>query len=97
MPLCSDCAILRGVTVHMQRMFEESTVSAPREADPDGLPGGLRPFERQVIRGMRRAADRAARKERAMVVAWLRQQKAAMWPDLRELADAVRHGAHRQK
>jgi hypothetical protein len=57
MPICLDCAILRHVTVHMQRMIEESTINAPREPDPDGLPEGLRPFERQVMRGMRRAAE----------------------------------------
>jgi hypothetical protein len=79
MPICLDCAILRHVTVYMQRMLEESTINAPKEPDPDGLPEGLRPFERQVIRGMRRAAARTAEKERALIVAWVRKQKAASW------------------
>jgi hypothetical protein len=51
MPIRVDCAILRHLTVYMQRMLEESTINAPKEPDPDGLPEGLRPFERQVIRG----------------------------------------------
>jgi hypothetical protein len=97
MPLCVDCAILRHETVYLQRMLEESTFNAPREPDPDGLPEGLRPFERQVIRGMRRAAGRTAEKERALIVAWARKQNAASWPDLRDLADAVKRGEHRQK
>jgi len=80
----------------MQRMLEESTINVPSEPDPDGLPEGLRPFERQVIRGMRRAAARTAAKERALIVAWIRKQKVASWPDLRDLAEAVISGEHRQ-
>jgi hypothetical protein len=96
MPICVDIALLRHVTVYMQRMLEESTINAPKEPDPDGLPEGLRPFERQVIRGMSRAAEKAAKHERARIVAWVRKQKAASWPDLRDLADAVKRGEHRQ-
>lgn len=99
MPLCGDCAILRRVSVYMQRMLEESTINAPKEADPEGLPAGLRPFERQVIRGMRRATERAAGKERALIVAWLRKQGRGtdQLPDGRVLADAVKRGDYRQK
>lgn len=97
MPICVNCGILGRGTVYMQRMLEESTINAPQEPDPDGLPEGLRPFERQVIRGIRRAADRAAAKERALIVAWIRKQKAASWSDLRDLAAAVKRGDHRQK
>jgi hypothetical protein len=30
----------------------------------------------------------------ATAVAWIRQQKAAVWPDLRDLAEAIKQGDH---
>lgn len=58
------------------------------------LPEGLLPFESSVIRVMRRATLKAAAHERARTVAWIRQQKAASWPDLRDLAEAIKQGEH---
>jgi hypothetical protein len=58
------------------------------------LPEGMLPFESTVIRAMRRAKLRAADHERARIVAWIRRQKAASWPDMRNLADAIKHGEH---
>jgi hypothetical protein len=76
----------------MQRMLEESTFGAPQEPDPDGLPEGLRPFERQVIRGMRRAADGAARKERALIVAWVRKAKSGLVARFEGLSGCCQEG-----
>jgi hypothetical protein len=90
MPLCGDCRFkLGGRIVSMRRMSNEKTV----EGAPD-LPEGLLPFEATVLRAMRRATVRAADNERARVVAWVRQQKASVWPDLQDLAEAVRQGDH---
>jgi hypothetical protein len=65
----------------------------PVKGAPD-LPEGLLRFEATVMRAMRRATVRAAEHERARTVAWVRQQKAAAWPDLRDLAEAIRQGEH---
>jgi hypothetical protein len=90
MPLCGECRFrLGGRIVSMRRMSNENTV----EGAPD-LPEGLLPFEATVLRAMRRATVRAADHERARTVAWVRQQKAAVWPDLRDLAEAIKQGDH---
>jgi hypothetical protein len=62
---------------------------------PD-LPEGLLPFESTVLRAMRRATQKAADHERARIVVWTRRQKAASWPDLRDLAEAIKQGEHHQ-
>lgn len=61
------------------------------------MPEGMLPFESTVIRAMRRAKLRAADHERARIVAWVRQQKAAAWPDLRDLATAIKQGEHHMR
>jgi hypothetical protein len=67
----------------------QPTHAAIRE---EPLPEGMLAFESTVLRTMRRAKLRAADHERARIVAWIRQQKAASWPDLRDLAAAIKQG-----
>jgi hypothetical protein len=91
MPLCGECRFgWKRETVMMLRTPGEQ---APVKGAPD-LPEGLQPFESTVIRAMRRATVKAAAHERARIVAWVRQQKTASWPDLRDLAEAIRQGEH---
>lgn len=94
MPLCGECRFgWRRETVLMLRMPGEQTT--PVKHAP-GMPEGLQPFESTVLRAMRRATHRAAEHERARIVMWTRRQKAASWPDLRDLAEAIKQGEHHQ-
>jgi hypothetical protein len=91
MPLCGECRFgPRRETVMMRRTVGQRTLVK----DAPNLPEGLLPFESTVLRAMRRLRVRAADHERDRIVAYIRRQKAASWPDLRDLAEAIRHGEH---
>jgi hypothetical protein len=73
-------------------------VTQPETLDTESvpeIPPGLRPFEAQVFRAMRRAAAAAARVERTMIWRWLRRQaRDEPGLDARALAELVKSGEH---
>ena len=68
--------------------------SLDREPLPE-MPPGLRPFESQVFRTMRRATASAAENERKLIWRWLRRQaRDEPGLDARALSELVKDGEH---
>jgi hypothetical protein len=94
-PTCALCYVQDDESARMQwvRAVTEPE-SLNREPLPE-MPPGLRPYEAQVLRAMRRTAAAAARDERTMIWRWLRRQaRDEPGLDARALAELVKSGEH---